>query len=115
MTQMRKVLPNTMTAVGAVLGILGLVHHNVWLMVAALICDALDGTLARLVSGTSDFGKEFDWHVDVAMSHAGAWAVGAPWASLPLILLQALCKVEGKRMSGRALVWLCIIGLGVLT
>ena len=63
----RFILPNLLTIIGVCLGISSIkfaLDSNyslaiVFLMVAALL-DALDGRIARLIKGTSEFGKELD-------------------------------------------------------
>ena len=63
----RYILPNLLTLIGVCLGISSIkfaLDSNyslaiVFLMVAALL-DALDGRIARLIKGTSEFGKELD-------------------------------------------------------
>ena len=63
----RYILPNLLTLIGVCLGISSIkfaLDSNyslaiIFLMVAALL-DALDGRIARLIKGTSEFGKELD-------------------------------------------------------
>ncbi|OUW74215.1 MAG: CDP-diacylglycerol--serine O-phosphatidyltransferase [Pelagibacteraceae bacterium TMED216] len=63
----RYLLPNLLTIVGVCLGISSIkfsIDQNFSLAVTfillAAILDALDGRIARLIKGTSDFGKELD-------------------------------------------------------
>lgn len=67
----------------------------------SLLCDLVDGAVARMTSVTR-LGAETDWHTDVALAHACAWVSGLAWLSLPLVLLQAYNKSHGRRVSGRA-------------
>ena len=63
----RYILPNILTLIGVCLGISSIkfaLDDNyslavIFLLFAALL-DALDGRIARLIKGTSDFGKELD-------------------------------------------------------
>jgi CDP-diacylglycerol---serine O-phosphatidyltransferase len=63
----RHILPNILTLVGVCLGISSIkfaLDSNytlavIFILVAALL-DTLDGRIARLIKGTSDFGKELD-------------------------------------------------------
>ena len=63
----RYILPNILTLVGVCLGISSIkfsLDQNytmavIFVLVAALL-DALDGRIARLIQGTSEFGKELD-------------------------------------------------------
>ena len=63
----RYILPNILTLVGVCLGISSIkfsIDSNFTLAVIfillAAILDALDGRIARLIKGTSEFGKELD-------------------------------------------------------
>ena len=63
----RYILPSVLTIVGVCLGISsikfamdGNFAFAVLFLVVAAILDALDGRVARLIKGTSDFGKELD-------------------------------------------------------
>ena len=63
----RYLLPNILTLGGVCLGISSIkfsIDGNyvlaVTLILLAAILDALDGRIARLIKGTSDFGKELD-------------------------------------------------------
>jgi CDP-diacylglycerol--serine O-phosphatidyltransferase len=63
----RHLLPNTLTLAGVCLGISSIkfsIDGNfslaVTLILFAAILDALDGRIARLIKGTSEFGKELD-------------------------------------------------------
>ena len=63
----RYILPNIITLVGVCLGISSIkfsLDQNfsiavIFILLAAIL-DALDGRIARLIKGTSDFGKELD-------------------------------------------------------
>ena len=63
----RYILPNILTIAGVCLGISSIkfaIDLNfrlaVIFLILAAILDALDGRIARLIKGTSDFGKELD-------------------------------------------------------
>ena len=63
----RYLLPNILTLGGVCLGISSIkfsIDENFSLAVTLILCaailDALDGRIARLIKGTSDFGKELD-------------------------------------------------------
>ena len=63
----RYILPNILTIAGVCLGISSIkfsldLNFNmaVIFITLAAILDALDGRIARLIKGTSDFGKELD-------------------------------------------------------
>ena len=63
----RYILPNVLTLIGVCLGISSIkfsLDQNysmavIFIVLAALL-DALDGRVARLIQGTSEFGKELD-------------------------------------------------------
>ncbi len=68
----RYLLPNILTLGGVCLGISSIkfsIDGNyslaVTLILFAAILDALDGRIARLIKGTSEFGKELD-HTDLS-------------------------------------------------
>ena len=63
----RYILPSLLTLIGVCLGISsikfamdGNFSYAVLFLVVAAILDGLDGRVARLIKGTSDFGKELD-------------------------------------------------------
>ena len=63
----RHILPSVLTLIGVCLGISsikfamdGNYTFSVLFLFVAAILDALDGRVARLIKGTSDFGKELD-------------------------------------------------------
>ncbi len=63
----RHILPNIITLIGVCLGISsikfsldGNYNLSVIFIILAAVLDALDGRIARLIKGTSDFGKELD-------------------------------------------------------
>ena len=63
----RYMLPNIITLIGVSLGITSIKYSLdgnftmavIFILIASLL-DALDGRVARLIKGTSDFGKELD-------------------------------------------------------
>lgn len=66
------VLPNLFTAASIFLAVLSIfasigheVHKAVLLIIVSLVCDGLDGRVARLTHTTSKFGVEFDSLADV--------------------------------------------------
>ena len=68
----RYILPNILTLIGVCLGISSIkfsIDGNystavIFILFAALL-DALDGRIARLIKGTSEFGKELDSLADL--------------------------------------------------
>ena len=63
----RYILPSVLTLVGVCLGISsikfamdGNFSYAILFLTVAAILDGLDGRVARLIKGTSDFGKELD-------------------------------------------------------
>jgi len=63
----RNAIPNILTAVNIVLGMLAIIFTfqgaficAAWFIIAALVADGLDGRVARYLGISSDFGKELD-------------------------------------------------------
>ena len=66
-TQARMILPNTLTLIGVCVGLSSInfaLNQRYEIAIIAIlfaaIIDGLDGRIARLIKGTSDFGKELD-------------------------------------------------------
>lgn len=74
------------------------------LLLAGQLLDMLDGWLARRLGAVSKIGRELDWSSDVAIVHVLLGWLGAFWAVLPCIVLQAASLRCGRRCSGRTLV-----------
>ena len=63
----RVLAPSAVTSANIAAGFMGMVaaadgrfELSVYLLVVAILCDVLDGTIARLLGATSDFGQEMD-------------------------------------------------------
>lgn len=70
--QLIYILPNLFTAASAFLGVISIIasiHQNYYMaliyIIFSLICDGLDGRVARLTNSTSKFGVEFDSLADL--------------------------------------------------
>ncbi|ECO2873145.1 CDP-diacylglycerol--serine O-phosphatidyltransferase [Campylobacter jejuni] len=70
--QLIYILPNLFTAASAFLGVISIIasiHGNYYTaliyIILSLICDGLDGRVARLTNSTSKFGVEFDSLADL--------------------------------------------------
>ena len=105
---MMVVIPSFITASGLWCGLLGLYLMNPVLLAMSLLCDMLDGYLARTLGVVTKWGGELDWHVDVGLAAIALWMV-APYLLPALVVLQATAKVTRKRVSGRTVVFLCLI------
>jgi len=77
----RFLLPNTVTALNMMLGFISVIMtlnnefiKAAWLIIIAMFMDGMDGKIARIVNGFSEFGKEFDSFCD-AISFGMAPAV----------------------------------------
>lgn len=75
------------------------------LLAISLVLDVYDGLMARAGNACTRFGRELDWHTDVALAHAAAWVCFGWWLSVVLVLYQAWCRSGGVRRSGRAWVF----------
>lgn len=101
---MRK-LPNIVTVVGALLGVVGVVQLSVVLLITSLFCDVLDGYLARKLDAVSAYGKQLDWTVDVLLAGALSMRIGGQIGAVLLVgsfLLQAIAMHLKMRCSGRS-------------
>lgn len=70
-TKFKIIIPNTFTAFSLVLGLVSLQYtmdknfvSAAWLIAASMVCDFLDGKLARLLNAQSKFGALFDTLAD---------------------------------------------------
>ena len=87
----RYILPNLLTIAGVCLGISSIKFSldlnfklAVIFILLASILDALDGRIARLIKGTTDFGKELDSLTDfVSFGIAPAFIIYF-WSSKPI-------------------------------
>lgn len=106
-------VPNVLTALGLVAGLLGL---GMWpstpaivLLGLSLVLDVADGHAARELGAVTPWGAELDWCSDVALSHAIAWRclppAGAAWASVTLVMIQSMRGELLRLISGRAAVF----------
>ncbi len=71
MIQKKYIAPNAITAANMLLGYLSITAsikgnfiHAIWFIIAAMVCDTLDGKTARKLDAFSEFGKEFDSFCD---------------------------------------------------
>lgn len=112
---LRTIPPNAITASSMALGLasvyLSLVDKNfafaAWFVLISVLLDKLDGSVARMVNGSSEFGVQFDSFSDAtafgiapgALVYAAAqhylpetWGSGATLAGLPApAILAAIC------------------------
>lgn len=105
--------PSLVTLLGHTLTLLWLCGGPWPLAVGGLLCDAMDGWLARGLGQTSALGSEYDWLVDtttVAILLAGF----APALLLLVVPLQALNRAMGWRFCGRTLLTLLVLGVQAL-
>lgn len=108
MIEKKYLAPNAITASNMLLGYLSIVSsidgdyvRSVWFIIAAMVCDTLDGKTARKLDAFSEFGKEFDSFCD-AISFGLAPGVlilsilkETPIAKymIPISFIYALCGV----------------------
>ncbi|MGL5963408.1 MAG: CDP-diacylglycerol--serine O-phosphatidyltransferase [Fusobacteriaceae bacterium] len=71
MIEKKYIAPNAITAANMFLGYLSITasikgefFHAIWFIIAAMVCDTLDGKTARKLDAFSEFGKEFDSFCD---------------------------------------------------
>lgn len=108
---------NLLTLCGLVAGLAGVAKVGapecwVALLLVSLVFDVADGNVARALGQTSPFGGNFDWHVDVCIAHGMAWSfLPTPWLwSSALVILQAVARTENRKVSGRALTTMLVVG-----
>jgi len=112
-------LPSAVTMVGAALSLAWLTHLVPWWIGAlGLLCDCLDGPIARKLDHTSDFGSLLDWTVDMVLFVA-AISTALPSEYAIIMLLAALpvqvgLRLAGVHFCGRALVFGLLFGREVL-
>ena len=100
---LKKYIPDTLTAMNIVCGLVGVVfvlHHRLdlafYCMLAASVFDFLDGTAARLLDAYSDLGKELDSLCDLVS-----------FGFLPALMLSEL--MQTYRFDGRWICWLPLV------
>lgn len=98
MVERKYIAPNAITASNMFLGFLSIIasitalvggesfSKAIWFIIAAMVCDALDGKTARKLDAFSEFGKEFD-------SFCDAISFGIAPAILVYSVLYS-CKIE---------------------
>jgi CDP-diacylglycerol--serine O-phosphatidyltransferase len=69
--QLRYLAPNSMTAISVTFGLVSLAASHYghfalagWMIIYAVLCDRLDGLIARLMRATSSFGMQLDSFAD---------------------------------------------------
>ncbi len=112
----RKMLvPCSITIIGAALSLSWVLKLAPWWIGAlGLLCDALDGYVARKLDQSTDFGSQLDWQVDMLLyacamlrAYPPAEAVIAILALLPF---QVGLRLAGVHFCGRALAFAALIG-----
>jgi len=105
---LRRLAPSAVTLLGHVLSLAWLLGLLGWPWgLAGLVCDAIDGRVARRLGAETEAGGLYDWLVDCTTAALLCVALGVPWALVPLLPAQALCRARGIRWSGRALL-MCV-------
>ncbi len=96
-------MANLITCAGLVLSVFGVLWARPEMLAMALVCDVLDGRVARAMEQETDFGSRFDWYVDTTTAHLISWRLlGSPWLSFALVPWHAYARGEDIRFSGRA-------------
>ena len=102
MIRLTRTIPSALTFLGGALFVAWLLGAPLWVGVAGLLCDALDGYAARRLGATSDFGSLYDWTTDVCCFALLAGKLGAPWLAVLAIPAQVFLRLRGRHLSGRA-------------
>lgn len=95
-------VPSSVTLLGGCITVYGLSAKAPWALVVGILCDVLDGWLARRLKVESDVGARLDWSLDV-MLMGGMVAMLDPLYLLNGIGIVAMALFLGIRASGRAL------------
>ena len=98
----RPMAPNAITCVGHALTLAWLLGAPVWIGVIGLLCDDLDGWVARKLGATSIFGSTYDWTVDVTVAAVVFDHLGLLPLALVAVPLQVRARLAGRRVGGRA-------------
>ena len=106
---MKQKIPNLITLSGHLLTIVWLINGNVWFGVAGLLCDALDGWIARRLGCSSHFGSMYDWTVDVTIASAILQKIGLLYYAPALVLAQTWARQKRWHVSGRAALTVYVI------
>jgi len=111
-------LPTAVTLLGLFLSLWWIATGNRAAGVCGLLCDAADGQLARRLGVVSDFGGDLDWMTDCTMAalivyKASLYHDALLWALLLLLPLQVLLRLRKVRVSGRCLLMLGAMGVGL--
>lgn len=99
-------LPSLLTLIGLGLSLWGLWEGSLWSLGAGVVCDILDGKLARWIGVTTRFGADLDWQVDCALVWGAVFLYLPPlyalWTVPLLVLWQTIGGRWKQRSSGRA-------------
>lgn len=113
-------IPCVITIIGAALSLAWLFHLVPWWIgVIGLLCDVLDGFVARKLQVSTDYGSLLDWSVDM-MLFTIAISRALPVETAMLVLIGALPIQVGLRsmdlhFCGRALAFAVLFAREVLT
>lgn len=100
--RLKQLAPSAITLLGLALSLWWLCGGPLLAAGAGVLCDGLDGWLARRLGAESEYGSLLDWTVDVVVAALVLHRIGA----LPLLLvalpLQVWLRRKTVRVSGRA-------------
>jgi len=81
----------------------------------SLMCDMIDGPLARAMEVRTRLGAWFAWSVDVCLGYGLAWKLPMPWSLIAvcwLVVVQTESRERDVRLSGRGLLFVVVIAFG---
>lgn len=116
-------LPSFVTLLGLALGVLGVrlwpSPAGVLLLLCGWACDGVDGALARRLGAVTARGGALDLAADVGLAWlaVGALAARHPlWCvlALPLVAVQVAAREASMRCSGRSVMTVVLVALGVV-
>lgn len=94
-------IPSVITFAGHGLAVAWVCGAPLWCIAAALVCDVLDGWIARLLGAESAFGALYDWSADLTVAVLLAWRLGIPWLVVIALPFQIMLHERRAHFSGR--------------
>ncbi len=113
-------IPCVITTIGAALSLAWLIGGLPWWIGAiGLVCDVLDGFVARKLHVETEFGSLFDWSVDMTLFALAITRSFSPETAITIICgalpLQIGLRVMDVHFCGRAIAFAVLFGRELIT